>query len=633
MHVIGTAGHVDHGKSTLIEALTGVHPDRLKEEKQREMTIDLGFGWLSLENGQEVGIVDVPGHIDFIGNLLSGIGGIDAVLFVIAADEGIMPQTREHEAIVRLLQITDGLIVITKTDLVTNSDVLSFLKEEIRELFIGSKLETAAIVEFSAKSGKGFDALKHEISELVGRLPEKPDYGRPRLPVDRVFQLQGIGTVVTGTLQDGHFSIGDSVIVFPDEHNGRIRELQIHGKRTELAQPGNRVAINIGGIGKSEIQRGDVVTLPHIYQLTRRIDVALNTVAELSKPLAHNSHVQLFIGAKSVDARVRVLGSQQLMPDRKGFLQLEFEEPLIIMRNDRFILRYFSPGETIGGGVVLDAHPIGRHKRFQEEIINQLSALMQNEPNQLILGYLLENGMCGISNICHDLNLAQDNVLEIIKRLEAKNEVIVFNRDIEDVQKWLIAHIDYWKKLNDDLIQFLERFHGNNPLLNGAALNQIRDHLKIHEKVLENLLCENLQAGEIFEVSHHVYARKGHTITLSQKQKIAFNQASALLTRDTHKSPSIKDIAAQIGQKMMLDFIQAGLLVKISDDLIYLPEQIAGYIQWLENYFFENDQLRLAAFRDAFQTSRKYAQALLEYFDRIHVTERIEDYRVLYRNK
>nr|MBI9050093.1 selenocysteine-specific translation elongation factor [Anaerolineaceae bacterium] len=447
MHVIGTAGHVDHGKSTLIEALTGIHPDRLKEEKQREMTIDLGFGWLSLLDGREVGLVDVPGHIDFIGNLLSGIGGIDAVLFVIAANEGIMPQTREHEAIVRLLQIPDGIIVLTKTDLVEDQEWLQLIKDEIRELFTDSALADAPIVEVSAVTGQGIEELRIEITRLVDTLLDKPDLKRPRLPIDRVFQLPGIGTVVTGTLQDGSFSVGDSVLVYPQEKSGRIREIQTHQKKLDNIAPGNRVALNISGISKEDIQRGDIVAHTDCYEPTQRLDVWIKMADGLSKPLSHNTTARFYIGAKEVKARIRVLGAQKLQPTDEGFMQLELAEPVVAMKDDRFILRRYSPGETIGGGIVLNAHPIGRHKRFAEDVLEKLQHLQERDPENLITSLLLENGPLLPAQLCGMANYSDAKMLEILIALHEKGDLIALTDAVDNLnENSLVVHQLFWQQ-------------------------------------------------------------------------------------------------------------------------------------------------------------------------------------------
>jgi selenocysteine-specific elongation factor len=303
MHVIGTAGHVDHGKSTLIEALTGIHPDRLQEEREREMTIVLGFAWLTLPNGEEIGIVDVPGHRDFIENMLSGIGAIDAALFIVAADEGVMPQTREHLAILDLLQIQGGVIALTKTDLVEDADWLDLVEADVRETLAGTVLADAPLVRVSARNGKGLQELVQVLEEILSEKLPRPDLGRPRLPVDRVFTMSGFGTVATGTLSDGHLSVGDDVVILPQGVRGRIRGLQTHKRKESTAIPGSRTAINISGVDMDQIQRGDIITHPGTYNASRRLDLYFRLLKDVNQPVRHNMEVKLFIGASEVLGR------------------------------------------------------------------------------------------------------------------------------------------------------------------------------------------------------------------------------------------------------------------------------------------------------------------------------------------
>ncbi len=364
MRVIGTAGHVDHGKSTLIAALTGIHPDRLKEEQACEMTIELGFGWLTLPNGEEIGIVDVPGHRDFIENMLSGIGGIDAALLIIAADEGVMPQTKEHLAILDLLQIPAGTIVMTKTDLVSDSAWLDLVEADIRAAVSDTVLKDAPILRVSAKTKTGLDELISTLSKLLEEKPARLDLNRPRLPIDRVFTMSGFGTVVTGTLSDGHLSVGDEVQILPSGFTGRIRGLQTHKKKEEEATPGSRVAVNISGLTTEQIRRGEVVTHPDQYQATRRLDARFRLLKDASSPAKHGDEVKLFVGASETIATLRLLGVEELSPGEEGWIQLELRDPVVATRGDRYILRRPSPGETIGGGVIVDHQPKGRHKRF-----------------------------------------------------------------------------------------------------------------------------------------------------------------------------------------------------------------------------------------------------------------------------
>src|SRR5512140_438157 len=326
MRVIGTAGHVDHGKSTLIAALTGTHPDRLKEEQAREMTIELGFGWLTLPGGEELGIVDVPGHRDFIENMLAGVGGIDAALLVIAVDEGVMPQTREHLAILDLLQVPCGVIVLTKSDLISDPEWLDALEEDIRGVVKGTVLQDAPRVRVSARTGAGLPQLVNALQQVLGEQPQRPDLGRPRLPIDRVFTMSGFGTVVTGTLSDGHLSVGDEVQVLPSGLTGRVRGLQTHKKKEERASPGSRTAVNISGISTEQVRRGEVLVRPGQYTPSRRLDAQLRLLPDVSAPLLHNTEVKLFIGAGETLAQLRLLGVEQLGPGAQGWVQLELRD-------------------------------------------------------------------------------------------------------------------------------------------------------------------------------------------------------------------------------------------------------------------------------------------------------------------
>jgi selenocysteine-specific elongation factor len=373
MYVIGTAGHVDHGKSTLIYSLTGINPDRLKEEKERQMTIDLGFAWFTLPSGEEIGIVDVPGHRDFIENMLAGVGGIDAVLFVVAADEGIMPQSREHFDILKLLGIKLGLIILTKVDLVEDDEWLNLVKADIRNLVKDSFLEEAPILKVSALKKTGLMELSISLDKLLKQCTPKNDNHKPRLPIDRIFSLKGFGTVVTGTLLDGSFKVGDQVEILPSGIKSRIRGIQNHKKKQQLAVPGNRTAINLVGVEVNQLQRGDVVCLPGQLMPTHRIDVEINLLENSLVKIKHDDRLKIFIGSSQSMARARVIGQKEIGPGDTGWLQLEFENEVVVKRKDSLIIRRPSPAATIGGGRVLTAHPVGRHRRFYQKVIDQFN--------------------------------------------------------------------------------------------------------------------------------------------------------------------------------------------------------------------------------------------------------------------
>ena len=357
MRVIGTAGHVDHGKSTLVKALTGINPDRLKEEQQREMTIDLGFAWLTLPSGEPVGIVDVPGHQDFIKNMLAGVGGIDAALFVIAADEGVMPQTREHLAILDLLEIPRGIIAVTKVDMVDDEDWLELVQADIAETVADTILADAPMIPVSAVQGEGLEAVREALDKLLAEAPPRANRGRPRLPVDRVFSISGFGTIVTGTLLDGQLQVGQEVEILPQRLKSRIRGLQSHKKSVDEANPGSRTAVNLTGISTDEVARGDIVTTSGWLEPSQLIDTHLKLLPDSPKPLRHNQEVEIFTGATEATGFTRLLGVRKLDPGQEGWVQLRLTRRIPVVKGDHFIIRQPSPSITIGGGVIVDPLP------------------------------------------------------------------------------------------------------------------------------------------------------------------------------------------------------------------------------------------------------------------------------------
>ncbi|MGD8597885.1 MAG: selenocysteine-specific translation elongation factor, partial [Anaerolineae bacterium] len=385
MRVVGTAGHVDHGKSTLVKALTGIDPDRLKEEKEREMTIDLGFAWLALPSGERIGIVDVPGHKDFIKNMLSGVGGIDAALFVVAADEGVMPQTREHLAILDLLQVRGGVVALTKIDMAEDEDWLDLVEADLLDVLEDTVLDGAPVVRCSARTGEGLEAVVAELDRFLSSSAPRRDVGRPRLPVDRVFTIPGFGTVVTGTLSDGTLHVGQEVEIQPSGLKARIRGLQTHKEKIEEAVPGSRVAINLTGVSKDEIARGEVVTVPGWLRPTMLVDCHLRYLPDAPLPLKHNAAVNFFSGAAETQARVRLLGTRTLAPGDEGWVQIRLAQPVTLVKGDRYIIRQPSPSVTIGGGIVVNPFPGRRHRRFRPEVIEQLETLAHGTPEEILL--------------------------------------------------------------------------------------------------------------------------------------------------------------------------------------------------------------------------------------------------------
>jgi selenocysteine-specific elongation factor len=622
VQVIGTAGHVDHGKSTLISRLTGINPDRLKEEQDREMSIELGFAWFELPNGDDVGIVDVPGHRDFIENMLAGIGGIDAALFVVAADEGVMPQTREHLAILDLLQIPAAVVALTKIDLVQDAEWLDLVEADLQDTLAGTALAKAPIVRVSARSGEGLDTLIQTLQDVLSQHPHRPDLGRPRLPVDRVFTLPGFGTIVTGTLTDGHLSVGDAVEILPPGIEGRIRGLQTHKEAEEKAQPGSRTAVNISGVSVDQIHRGDVVILPKTYQPTTMIDVWVRLLKDANTPLKHNSEVKFFLGAAEVIARVRLLGMQELKPGEEGFLQLMLHHPVVALRQDRFILRRPSPAETIGGGQVVDPHPQRRYKRFNEAKLEELAQMMVGTPEEILLQSARQTGATGQNKLIEISGLEPGQARAAIESLLAMGDLTALN----DGQ--LLIPTDQLKRLQAELSESLTSFHQQNPLLMGMARERLRTENKLPADLFDALLSQLSMAGQI-ETENALVRLAGHRIQLTEAQQAKVDSLLQDFTARPYTPSSVKESQADIGEDLVTVLVQTGQLAQLGDDVLLQPEILTEMQEAVVEIIRQNGSITLAELRDRFETSRKYAVAVLEDLDAQGVTVRKGDGRVL----
>ena len=629
MRVIGTAGHVDHGKSTLIAALTGTHPDRLKEEQEREMTIELGFGWLTLPNKEEIGIVDVPGHRDFIENMLAGIGGIDAALLVIAADEGVMPQTREHLAILDLLQIPTGLIALTKTDLASDSEWLALVESDLRATTTGTVMQDAPIVRVSAKTKTGLNELLSTLAQILQEKPTRLDLGRPRLPIDRVFSMPGFGTIVTGTLSDGHLAIGDEVVILPSGHKGRIRGLQTHKKKEETAIPGSRTAVNISGIATEDIQRGEVVTYPKQYQPTRRVDARLHLLKNISQPLKHATEVKVFVGATEMIANLRLLGTEILNHGEEGWIQLELRGPVVTVRGDRYILRRPSPGETLGGGVIVDHQPKGRHKRFDEKVLKSLASLAAGSPADILMEAALALNVAPVKEIITRSRLEAETAAQALgENLENEQLLQLENGNLTITSDVLVIAAPHWNVLQDKTIQMIQAYHKNFPLRRGIPREELKSRLKIQARVF-NALVKKLAYENIVVEAGSALAIAGHEIRFDSNQQAKVQGLMRRFASNPYSPPSIKESQAEVGEDIYNALVELGKLKQLTPDVAFRAEDFEQMVAKVRVFITEKGQMTVADARDLFDSSRKYMLAFMEYLDATGVTIREGDFRKL----
>jgi len=631
--VIGTAGHVDHGKSTLVQALTGINPDRLREEQERQMTIDLGFAWLTLPSGTSVSIVDVPGHEDLIKNMLAGVGGIDVALLVVAADETVMPQTREHLAIIDLLRIPRGVIALTKCDLVDDPDWLALVSEEVRELVSPTVLGDAAIIPVSAVTGEGLDALLDELDRLTGSATPRRDIGRPRLPIDRVFSISGFGTVVTGTLSDGRFAVGDEVEILPGGLTARVRGLQTHKIQIDEALPGSRVAMNLGRVSTEDLERGQVICLPGTLRPTSLLDARLEVLGDAPMALGHNAALELFVGCARVMARLRLLDSDVLHPGTSGLVQLRLEQPVVVARGDRFIVRLPSPGTTLGGGQVLQAHPVRRHRRHDEAAIEMLQALESGTPEDVVYYLLAARKPTPIRQLFGLAEIPQQRALEALDVLVREGRVIpLVSEDVtpEDLlqEDAPLAADDTWRRLVQRIIHEVSAYHARHPLRAGMPREELNSRLRLGADIFAGMLERAVREGHL-ATSGTVVRLPTFQATLSPEQE---RRVSALLEQFAaapYAPPTLQQAQEDLGPELLEYLLGSGRLVKVSDEVLLEARVRDEMERRVVDYLKVEGQITVAELRDLFDTSRRYALALMEDLDRRRVTRRVGDVRVL----
>lgn len=624
MRLVGTAGHVDHGKSTLVHALTGMNPDRLKEEQEREMTIDLGFAWLTLPHGETISLVDVPGHEAFIKNMLAGAGGMDAALLVVAADEGIMPQTREHLAILDLLQIQGGVVALTKTDLSFEPGWLELVQSEIRSALNGTALQDAALVPVSARTKRGLTELQLALEHVLAHIGDKSDRAKPRLPVDRVFTMSGFGTVVTGTLSDGRFQLGDEVEIAPRGLRSRIRGLQAHKQKLETALPGGRVAVNLANVATTDLNRGDVLVLPDTYKPTTMLDAHIRWLPSAPKPLAHNRELELFLYASQVMARMRLLEADALAPGESGWAQLLLESPVVAAKGDRFILRYPSPSLTVGGGQVVDPHPRARHKRMRPEVIARLARAQQGTPAELVRQFVETNSGSDLSEIAQGTGLDKSESLAALEELTGDGDLVA----LPDLSTALYLTRGTLARWREKMLGELAAYHKQFPLRAGMPRQEFKSRVNLPPRVFDPVLT--LAASEnLLRVTERLVALAAHQTTFDAPTQQKVDALMAQFARAPYNPPSVMEAENALGIETLNALVELGTLERVGANVLLAPAVSAEMQAWVIHTLERNGEISAAQLRDRFDTSRKYAIAFLEYLDARHITRRVGDVRVL----
>lgn len=616
MHVIGTAGHIDHGKSTLVQALTGINPDRLIEEQRRGMTIELGFAWVRLPSGREASVVDVPGHERFIRHMLAGAGGVDVALLVVAADEGVMPQTREHLDILDLLGVSRGVVALTKSDLV-DDEWLALVQEDVRDTIARTTLRDAELIPVSATTGAGLDALRAALDHALDAAPPHADRARPHLPVDRVFTLTGFGTIVTGTLLDGSFGVGQDVEIAPRASRARIRGLQAHKTTLARALPGGRVAVNLAGVSTEDVARGDVLTLPGLLPPASLLDVRLRAVGDLAAPLTHNMPVTVHTGAAEVAAKLSLLDHDVLGPGDVGWVQLRLAEPIAAGRGDRVVVRRPSPSATLAGGMVVDARP-ARHRRFVASVLRHLETLGAGTPQEKVQDALAGSVFRSTAEVAARADLSVDEAAATLAMLRDAAMLHQTNA--------LWSSISTWADVVATVGALLTSYHERYPWRRGLSNEELRGRLKLPSEVWGEV-ARSLEDEAVVKLRGDVVSLNDHTPHLSADQEERSSPVRAALAAEPYAPPTLGDIAG-VDAALLEALVESRDIILIAPGLYLAHAAYDAMVAAVLEIIDTEGAVTVAALRDRFGTSRKYALALLEHLDDERMTRRVGDNRV-----
>lgn len=628
--IIGTAGHVDHGKTALIRALTGAETDRLKEEQERGMSIDLGFASFRLPGGRLAGVIDVPGHERFLKNMLAGAGGIDLVVLVIAADEGVMPQTREHLEILQILQTKKGVVALTKADLV-DEEWLELVRDEVQSALRSTFLAGAPMIPVSSISGQGIPELTAMLERLAEEVETRPVVGPWRLPVDRAFTVGGFGTVVTGTLMSGTVRVGDRAEILPQGLETRVRGIQTHGQSAPEAEAGTRVALNLAGVGLEGVQRGDVCCAPGFLSPTVSLDVRLDVLASCPREVKNRSRVRLYLGSAELLARLTLLDAEVLAPGSSGLIQLRLEEPTACAKGDRFVLRFYSPMHTIGGGAVLEPHAT-RHRRFDAAVLENLAVKEQGSPEELLEEAVQRGGLTPVApqKVAQQLGMPVEEARSLIERLKGSGRLVA--TDGEGV-----LHGHRVEAAENQLLAALREFHQAQPLRGGMSREELRSRLSraMDAKGFGLILGRLERAGRVQPLDGRVKVA-GHEPQYTPEQaRIAAAVEEALLENPA-APPSFDEIVQSrrlppaAAREVWDALIDAGTIVRVAEGVFFHRRALDRITEQVRTYLAEKQKMTAAEFRDLIGSSRKYAVPLLEWLDHARVTRRVGDERILF---
>ena len=628
--ILGTAGHIDHGKTSLVKALTGVDTDRLKEEKERGITTELGFTFLDLPSGIRLGIIDVPGHEKFVKHMVAGVWGIDLVALVIAGDEGVMPQTMEHLDICRLLNVKKGLIVLTKIDLV-DRDLLDLVKEEVTELVQGTFLQDAPILDVSAVTGEGIPQLLSALDLLSHEIEERSANGLFRLPIDRVFVMKGFGTVVTGTIISGSLSLGETAQILPSGIEGKVRNLQAYNRSVEKAFAGERAAVNLQGIETSVIERGDVLVRPDTLRPTQLVDAYLEYLPNASRPLKHRTNQRFHIGTTLTNASIFLLDQEELAPGGGGLVQLRLERAVVALPQDRFVIRGTSVIQTIGGGVVLDSHP-DKHKRYSSVVMADLRLLKDGTGEQALRQHVHHSGMGGITleDLLNRVEMPPSEVRLMLREMAERGDLLLI-----DPEKLKVIEKGQYQGLRETALVHLREFHQRFPMKSGLFKEELRTKLppEVDIKLFQILINELIQSKEVV-LEKDKLRLPGHQISSVDEKGLVKRVETALLQGGL-QPPSPKELSEEWSEKeeeirsVFEHLVHEGVLVKIKSEIYFHRIPFESLKKELVTHLKNRQEITTPQFKEMTKASRKYAIPLIEYFDQIKLTIRLGEKRVL----